>query len=504
MRAPAKGAVAAALLLALPAWAQSLPVRVQARLDSSLTVSDQIDRLPGGGADGGAVLSVTPGVSLAARGAQLDARADYGLNLLVPWRLARDPQQFQHNLNARAGFRPADSGFSLTGSASISQQQQSAFGVQRASTGAISLNPRNQAEVYRLDLGPSYEARLGSLAALTVSHRLGLSNTKDSVVGDSQNRSTSVVLGSPTRGPLNWDLRLEHSETRPKAGRATDIESARIGARWVPDIDWELGLSAGRERSNLQTTGQRESGEVYGARVGWRPGPRTRLEIAGDRRVFGNTYTLGFDHRFARANIRLNESRNLSQPGVVGASSGRTYYELLFAQLASVEPDPALRDLLVLAQLQQQGLRPDAIATTGAIVGRSSLTRMSMAAGSYQTRRSTWSFTASRSRSSRLGLANDGPADDFSNTGLLETTGASLAVAYRLAPLDSLNLSLTWQRNRGDRVALQTSFKTASLAWSTRLAPRQQVSVSFRHSVFDSLLEPYDENALVLSFQHQF
>lgn len=505
MRAPARGAIAAALLLALPVWAQSeSPLRVQARLGSSLTISDQIDRLPGGGDDGGAVLSITPGVTVSSRSAQLKARLDYGLNLLAPWRLERNPRSVQQSLNASLGYQPTDSGLGLSASASIAQQQQSAFGVQRASTGALSLSPRNQAEVYRIDLAPSFQARLGRLASLSLVHRVGATNTRDSLVGDSTTSASSLQLGSPSRGLLSWDLRLENSETRPKASRKAETQSARLGLRWVPDIDWELGISAGRERSSLHTTGQRESGELYGANVNWRPGPRTRLELAGDRRVFGNTYRFGFDHRFARANIRASESRNLTQPGVVGASSARTYFDLLFAQLAAVEPDPALRELLVLAQLQQLGIRPDAIATAGAIAGRPSLTRMSMLAGSWQSQRSTLSFTASRSRSKRFGDAGDGPADDFSNSGLIDTTGLSLGLAYRLSPLDGLNLSLNWQRNDGDRAELRTLLKTVSLAWSTRLGPRQQFSASLRHSAFDSQLEPYDENALVLSFQHQF
>ncbi len=505
MRAPASALLAVALMPALPAWSQSEPpVRVQARLGSSLTISDQIDVRPDRSADRGAVLSLTPGVTVSARGAQLKGRLDYGLNLLAPWRVERDPQRVQHSLNANMAWQPRGTGFALAATASIAQQQQSAFGVQRSSTGAISLSDENRAEVYRVDLSPSFQTRLGPFAALTLSHRVGVSNTKDSLVGDAVTRGSSIRLGSPDRGLLNWTLGLEDSETRPKGNRRSETQTARLSLNWIPDSDWELGVSGGRERSSLSTAGQLRSGAIYGASLRWRPGPRTRLDLGADHRVFGNTYNLSLDHRFARSSIRISQTRGVTEPGLIGLGSSRTYYDLLFAQLAAVEPDPALRELLVLAQLQQLGLPRDALATAGSIAGRPTLTQSSLAAATWQTQRSTWTLTGSRSRSTRLGAATDGPDDDFRNSSLIDTTGFTLGVAYRLNPLDSVNLSFNWQRNAGDREELRTRLRTWQLAWSTRLGPRQQFSASLRHSAFASLSFPYDENALVLSYQQQF
>lgn len=503
MRVPASRALVLTLLAAGSAWAQAeAPLRLQARLGAGLTVSDQIDVLPGG-SDGGAVFTLSPGFRLSTGGAQLRGHFDYGLDLLAPWRIERRPDEVQQTLRAGLEFRPQDSGFSLSSDARIGQQVQSAFGAQRGSDGSLSTSRDNRAEVYGLSVAPSFKMRLGSLAELSLSHRVAATNTKGSAVGDSIARSSGLQLAPTERGSLGWALRLSSSETRPKQSRRTRTHSAQASLRWSPDIDWELGVGAGRERSNLRGSTD-ETGTTYSAQLSWRPGPRTRLAVSGDQRVFARTYNLSFDHRFSRATLRASESRMLTEPGVVGSGAARTFYDLLFAQLASVEPDPTLREALVLSQLQQLGLSPDAVATSGFISGRPSLTRQSLIAGTWKASRSVWSLTASRSRSQRFGGPLDGLIDDFSTSSLLDTLGATFNMSYRLTPAAGLNFGLRWQRNDGDRASLRTELRSATLGWSSQLGPRQQVGVNLRHSVFDSLIRPYDENALVLSFQHQF
>lgn len=508
MRAPASGWLALALLGAGPCLGQTdAPWRLQARVGASLTVSDQIALLPGGGSDRGAVFSLTPGVSMATQGAQLSAKLSYDLGLHAPWRVERSPQRLQHTLRADLNYRPADTGLGLTVQGSIGQQQQSTFGVQRplgSVASPVSPFAENSAEVYSLSATPTFQARLGNLAQLVLSHRLGATNTKGSVTGDAITRASSAQLSSAQRGLLGWSLLLSDSESRPKQARVTRSQIARGSLSWRPDIDWDLGVSAGAERSDLRTAaGSAKNGAIYGANLGWRPTPRTRLSLVGDHRVDANTYNLSLDHRFSRSSIRVSESRSLNQPGVVGAASTSTYYELLFAQLAATEPDPLRREALVLAQLQQLGLSRDTVVSNGFIAGGASLSRQSLIAGSWQIQRSSWSLNATRSRSTRLGAATN-VNDDFATSTVLESLGAGLSVAYRLNPVASLNLGLQWQRNDGDRAELRNELRSLMLGWTTRLGLRQQLSLNLRHSNFDSPTRPYDENAIVLSYLHTF
>lgn len=483
------------------AWGQAAsPFRMQGRLGTSLVISDNL--ATGAARDRGALLSVSPGLNMSTRGAQVQGNLDYALTAIAPWRVNDRPDGLQHSLSASLRVAPRESGFSLNAQAGIGRQSQSAFGVQRPGGSGASNTLQNQAEVYSLGLVPSWQTRLGSLATLTLTHRVNATNTRDSLVGDSLTQDNSVLLSGVRRGALGWGLRIADTRNKPRVGRDTRTESAVANLSWQPDVDWQFGLNGGYERSNLQDQ-QTRDGATYGASASWRPTPRTSLLASTDRRVFGDTHSLSLEHRFTRATLRISESRNISAPGVVGSIGARTHYELLFAQLAAIEPDPDLRDALVRAQLQAQGLDPNGIATNGFISSRPSLTSQRQLSGTWQTVRSTWSLSASRSVSTRFGTALDG-FDDFADSSRLTSSAASLSASYRLTPVAGLSAVLQWQRNEGDRADQRTELQSATLSWNTRLGQRQQLSAALRHSNFDSLQQPYEENALVLTFNQQF
>ena len=64
--------------------------------------------------------------------------------------------------------------------------------------------------------------------------------------------------------------------------------------------------------------------------------------------VYGNTYAVNFEQRFARTVWRYSDSRAATNTSL-GALGTQTNYELFYLQFASIEPDPVKRDLLVAA-----------------------------------------------------------------------------------------------------------------------------------------------------------
>lgn len=506
MRAPADRlaiallAVAASGAVQAQGSASSAPLRVQGQLGSSVVVSDDLSA--SAGRDRGVLLMLSPGLQLTARGPQLQASVDYSLNAIRGLRVNEQPDELQHSLNARLRFGTGAPGFSLGAQAGIGRQALSAFGVQRPVGSGVTGFDQNQSEVYNLSVLPAWQMRLGEWATMTLSHRTSATNTKRSIVGDSVAQENSLALAQLNPGRLAWSFSVSDSSTRPRKARETRVQYGFLGLQWRPDVDWQLGVTGGYERSDLRQP-ERQSGATYGLNASWRPTPRTAISLNADDRVFGRTHALSLDHRFARASIRLSESRSLNAPGVTAAIGARTNYELLFAQMAAIEPDPVLRDLLVRAQLQQLGLSPDAIATNGFISSRPTLSRQSLIAGTWQTLRSTWSLSASRNRTTRFGAALDG-FDDLAGSSLLLTRGLVLSASYRLTPLSGLSAVLQLQRNSGDRPELATEMKSASLSWTSRLGERQQLSLTLRHTNFESLQQPYEENALVLTYNQQF
>ncbi|WP_374661013.1 TIGR03016 family PEP-CTERM system-associated outer membrane protein [Inhella sp.] len=484
------------------AWAQVGPASAfQARMGGTLQISDNLSSRQEV-QDRGALLVLTPGLSYSRRTASVQASVDYGLSLVAPWRVVEQPDAVQHQLNARARFSPQGTGLLLDGGASIGRQSLSAFGLQRPVGGSAFGGTENQREVYALNFSPSWQTRIGSLANFSVSHRSALTNTKDSLVGDATTQETTVSLGSISRGALGWGLRGARSAIKPKAGLRGLTESAVVYVSWSPDADWQINANAGQERSNLRQQG-RESGPSHGLGLTWTPSPRTQLQAQYDDRAFGRTHRLSFNHRMPRANFSLSESRTLSEPGALGGIGARTHYELLFAQLATVEPDPLRRDQLVRQQLLALGLDPNGIATNGLITSRPALTRQQVLTGAWNTPRSTWSMALSRSDSRRFGTALQG-FEDLAQSSRVLLTSANLSAAYRFSSRSSLNLTLQVQRNEGDTDALRNDVQSGVLTWTMSLDRRQQFNASLRHSESDAAQRSFSENALVMGYQYQF
>lgn len=488
-----------------PAWGQGSPANLlRARLGATVLVSDNLGPTATGAADRGAVLTLTPGLSLARRSAQTQLNVDYGLSLLAPWRVADQPEHVQHSLTSRARFENAASGLAVDAQASISQQALSAFGVQRASGTARppTAGTENQRELFSANLSPKWTARVAGLALLQASHQWTSTNTRNSTLGDANAQLSSVALSSLSLGRLTLGARASRQRTQPKLSRRSAVDSASATIGWQPDIDWRISGNVGRERTDLRSV-QAESGTIYGLGVTWVPTPRTVVDVGADRRVFADTHRLTITHRLPRATISLSESRNLSEPGVLGSIGARTHYDLLFAQLASAEPDPLKRDLLVRQQLLVLGLDPNGIASNGTISQRAALTQLTALSTTVQTQRSTWTLAASQSRSTSFSPTLDG-FDDFARSRLIRLRSLSLTGSYRLTPVSSASASWSLQRNEGDTAALRTELQSLVFTWSTRLARNQQLSLNARHTEFDSPLQPYDENAVVLSYQIQF
>ncbi len=470
------------------------------RATSTLYVSDNIannDSIQG--RDAGALLRVGPGVAWQRSIGGLQASVDYSL---FAQRYVKAPQVgngLQHALRAglKADFVP--NRLSVDAQASISQQSRSAFEVQQA---AGNFGNVNSNEVASLALTPRWRSRFGGDVELEASHQWSATRVKDSVTGDGLGQTTSVGLRNATRQRLGWSSQLVRQVNAPKANRRTESVQARLGLNWVPDVDWSATAFAGQERSDFASQSQ-TSGVIYGGTVNWTPTPRTRATLGGEHRVFANLYTASFDHRFARAAIRLTDSRSVNQPGLVGGLSNATNYDLLFAQLAGQEPDAIRRDALVRSTLQSQGLDPNARAANGFLTGQATVARQQQLAVAYQLVRATFGALVSRTRTSRLDPVSTA-VDDLSNSAFVTTQAMAVNAGYRLTPRSTLSLTGSWQENAGDSSGLRTELRSLSLTWSARLGQRTQLQLTARHTDFASTLRPYLENAVLGTLQQQF
>ena len=255
-------------LLPLAAAAQTAPANgLSLRADATVIVSDN---LGAGvvGEDAGVILSFSPGVGYRLRTGSSLLDVDYAPTLLQPIKATVPVNRVQHALRSSLRAEWGDSGLSLLARGDISQQTRSAFSGQQSATG---LAVGDQLELYSAQVEPAWTARIAGMVEARLSHATQMSNTRRSVLGDSTQRRSTAALAGLGGGPLGWGFELQRSESKPKQGRETFSDVARLNLTWQPDVDWRLGLSGGRERSDQLGVDER-SRTIYGASVRWQPG----------------------------------------------------------------------------------------------------------------------------------------------------------------------------------------------------------------------------------------
>lgn len=471
------------------------------RVETSLLVSDNISaRSSDEGKDAGALLRLAPGLRYAHKGGGAEWLIDYSLQGQRYVRTDQQGKPFQNSLRANARFEVLGPALLLDGAASIAQRTRSAFDIQR-SLGDIPLGDTN--EVANASLGPTLTLRLSPGWRAVVKHSASLTRARGTQVGDNSALNSQISLEQSTRSLLTWGGSLSHQETRPTEGRKTDSIDAKLNLTWRPDVDWSVSTHVGRERGNLQVP-QRSEKNTFGANVVWTPSTRTRAQLSGNRRAYGDFHTISLDHRFTRAAIRLSDSRSVNQAGAVGASVASTAYDLYFAQLAAQAPDPVERDALVRQRLLELGLAPDALVANGFLSSQPSVSRVQSLGVTYQQARALWTMNLTKTRTSRLGT-NSVAGEDLLNSSFVDASSAQGGLTYRLTPRSAVRIQASWQRNEGDNANLQRNeLRSVVLGWQLRLSRFVLLAAGLRHSDFESPIRSFTENAMLVNVQQRF
>jgi uncharacterized protein (PEP-CTERM system associated) len=478
-------------------WARPLDWRWNA----SFTVSDNISAQPSAqGRDAGAMLRVGPGVRWVRQGGGAEWLLDYSLQAQRYARTAALGKPFQSNLRSSAKIDLGSPAFTFEGQASIAQRTRSAFEAQRTLGESV---VGEATEVGSLALGPTARLRLGEGWRLTARQTSTLTRARGTAVGDARGSQSQVSIEPGPQRRMGLGATVNHQFTRPLEGRRTATSQATMSLTWRPDVDWTVVARGGQERSNLQSVAP-QTGTTYGLDATWQPTPRTRLQLNGDHRVVGNFHTVNLEHRFSRAVVRLSDSRSVNQAGVVGAASSQTNYDLFFAQLATTEPDPVQRDLLVRQRLADLGLSGDALAANGFLSSQPTASRTRLLGVTYQQPRTLWTLNLTKTRTSRLFAGGLG-SEDLASSSFVDTESAQMSWTYRLTPVHALRAQASWQRNEGENAALQRNrLRTVLLGWAQRAAPGVQVALALRHSAFESPTRPFAENAVVVNVEQRF
>ena len=468
-----------------PRMAATETVTDNAVADAGTRRSDQITQL-------------SPGVRVQADTGRLKAYADYSLNYFTS---AKGTQASRTNnaLNAFGTFEAVDRWLFLEASGVITQQNISAFGAQTAGTATVSAN---STETSNFRLSPYVRGRFAGLAEYEARYSLSDTRSKSALVAGVKSDEASFKLrGLSAPVGFGWSLDGTRQEVTYSGGRRTDADLLRGILSYRFDPQFQVRASVGAESNNYSTPTM-ESRSTFGYGADWTPTERTQLSVFRERRFFGNGHTITFSHRMPLTVFRFTDTRDVSiLPNQMANTGLGTYYDLLFAQLATSIPDPVARAQQVNAQLQQAGISPTAAVTAGFLTSQATVRRRQEFSLILNGARNTVTYTFFQSDQQSVGTGG-AIADDFSLATSVRQNGMSSNFSHRLSPSTSLNAFTSVLRSDGNRGQSTTS-RVFNLNATTKLGIRTNAGIGLRATRTEGPI-PYRENAMLANVAAQF
>lgn len=487
-----------AALSALPCVAQDAArsSSFSTTLDTLLTYVDS--RREAGFIQGSDLITeVRPGFRYASRSGRVRGSVNYGLGLVLHSE-GSPSSEAQHQLNANLVGELIERRAFVDVTASIATQSLSAYGQQSIERNRAD-NP-NLAEVANVSISPYIKGAIGDIAVYDLRLNAAATNTRKSITGDSTTTGGSASLNSASRGALvGWGLTASTTTTDPRGDTESTDERAIASINITPDVDWAFTLRGGKESTDIGASRQ-ESYSTWGAGVRWQPSPRTTADISIDHRFFGRSHAVTLSHRFALSSIRFSSARDVtlnSDPN--GLGQPQTLYQLFFDQFASLQPDPILRDQLVLTFLGGQGQDPNTTVGGGFVTVGANLQERHDFAWSYSAKRLTLALQAFANRSGQIGDTSVRPLGDE-----VRQRGYNSTLSYRLTPTTSIGINGSRLMTKPTSVQPGTDLKSLSLSFTDQLGSRITGALSARYSVFNSAFDPYRESAVTASLAMRF
>lgn len=473
---------------------------LQPTLSVSETVTSNVGLDRGSDARADAVTDISPGLRLSSRTGRVIGDVDYALHGLVYARRS-SANEVQQALSARGTAEAIDNWAYVEASASISQQSISALGTRSADR---NLADANRAEVSTYQIAPYVRGPLGSFANYQVRWDWTASNSSGSSAKSTSNEASLVLSsGQALFTRLGWSLNASRQSS--EFGNQGAQDSTRFNGRltFAVSPEFQVSAGAGRERNAYRFSSQ-QSSTTWSAGFTWAPTERTRLEVTRDQRFFGNAYNIRFEHRTPRTVWTFVDSQDVNTTsGANGTNSPRSVFDLLYAQFASIAPDPAQRTALVNAFLQNSGLTGSALANGGFLTNAASIQRRQNLSLALIGLRSTLLLSTSRN-DARAANETATNAGDLSNGRNLHSTGMGVNLSHRLTPLSALSADLSLSRNSSTGDNRTTRLRSLNATYTTHLSKQIELSISARRTLFHSDVDPYTESAVVANLKVQF
>ena len=444
-----------------------------------------------------AVTTISPGVRATSRTGRLQGSVDYSLDGVLNSRDS-SANAVRHRLAAAGVAEVVERHLYVDLTGSISRQPISTFGVLSADP---LVTDKNTTDVRTFSVSPVLRGNVAGAVDVEARWHAAMTRSGATSASDSNSSVASVRMGSAAAAArTGWSLDLSRQVVDYDLGRRTEEDRAVVGVSFAASPELRLTARVGVEDGDLVSF-QKERTDTFGAGLLWTPTVRTKLAIDLDRRSFGHSHGVSFEHRMRRSVWRFSDRQDLTN----GASAqGATVpaFDLFFSLFQSQEPDPFLREQLVNSFLQRNNLDPRTLVNGGFLTSASALQRRQELSFAVEGVRTTFVVSGNLT-SSRRAFGTVVGGDDLSAGGLRQR-GLTVAVTHRLTPSSTLGLIAASQHSNSDTVGLFSRLNSITANWTDRIGRRTTMSLGVRHSSFDSGTDANRENALLANLHMAF
>jgi uncharacterized protein (PEP-CTERM system associated) len=446
------------------------------------------------------VTELSPELRLSSNSGRIRGFFDYTLTGLVYARES-SANNVQQALSAAGTAEAVDNWAYIEASANISQQSISALGTQSSDPALVNAN---RTEVSSFRLAPYVRGQLGGFAEYEARFTWATTNS-DQSNADSTSTEASLRIGSDATSlaRLGWSADMSRQVVDFTASGSHEDDRLNGVLMFAATPELKLTARAGREINDYVTL-NKQGYRTWGWGVTWSPSERIRLEATREHRFFGSSHNVRLEYRTPRSVWSFNDTRDVSTDALTGgASTPRTVFDVLFAQFASIAPDPVQRAALVDAFLQNNGLTRTALASGGFLTSGASVQRGQNFSLAMLGVRTTVLVSSFRNDAQPLDPSTI-VSGNLANGSTLHQRGQSVNVSHRLTPQSALSVDLTKTKTSTTDGDQSTDLRTVTATWSSTLRERVGVSLSARWSSFDSAANPYTERALIGALRLRF
>ena len=457
------------------------------------------------------VTDITPGINIKGVGDRVKLDFDYQMHNLL---YARDSSRnnIQNSLSAFGSLEAIENLFFIDASASVFQQNISAFrGATYSSSVDVSDND-NTTETRTYELSPYFKGTLGSFAEYQLRYSMSESTSDEKGLDDVKTKELAAYLaGVKGAGRMGWALEANTRQVdyaRGKRDNEADLLRGTLTYHYSPQF--RVSLIGGWE-SNDYVSVNKESHTIVGAGFEWAPTERTLLAVSHEDRFFGDSNSISFSHRTPRTAWNYRETKDAQVATDQTSSILGTNYDLFYNMFSSAIPDPAARAAFVNALLLRSGVDPHAqlqggYATTGVTLQHQrELSFALRGVRNTVTFAATWNKTKELSQGVGSGLYL---GSSFGNASDVRQQGVSVNWSHQLTGFSTLTGSVSRLESKGSggTTSQDTEQTMMTINFLTQLGPKTNAGLGIRRTKFDGTAgaSNYTENALSGSISHRF